>query len=382
MKINEKRLVDTFLELVRIDSESFHEKAIQEFLVQKLKSLGASSVYVDKAGSKYDTDAQGNIMASFKGTRKSDPILLVCHMDTVPPGRGIKPIVKKDRITSSGDTVLGGDDKAGIAIILEVLACLKEQKPLHAPVEVLFTLTEESGMRGAKNLEYKKLKSREGLILDNEEYDELLIQGPSVTDVEVWIKGIPSHAGVCPEKGISALEVAAKALSIMKLGRIDKETVANFAIIKGGTATNIVTEDIYLKGEARSLKESKLEKQLAHMKSCFEKAAKGFVKKVDGKVIRPEIKFCTSRRYGSVCVAKNAPIVKLVTQAAKEQGVALRACASGGGCDANVLSGFGFTLPNLGVGVQKCHTTAEYLELKPFFTAFKIVFGTVLKYQK
>lgn len=309
-------------------------------------------------------------------------MILSCHMDTVPPGRGIKPVVKKDRITSDGTTILGGDDKAGVAIILEVLASLKEQKIPHAPLEILFTLTEESGMRGAKNLDYKKLKSREGLILDNEDYDELLIQGPCVSDVEVWIKGVPAHAGVCPEKGISALEVAAKALAMMKLGRIDKETVANFAIIKGGAATNIVTEDIYLKGEARSLKEAKLKKQLAHMKSCFDKAAKLFVKKVDGKTLRPQIKVVTSLRYGAVCVAKNAPIVKLVMQSAKEQGVKLRACASGGGCDANVLSGFGFTLPNLGVGVQKCHTTAEYLELKPFFTAFKIVMGTVLKYQK
>ena len=381
MQVNEKRLVDTFLELVRTDSESFHEKNIQDLLVKKLKALGCS-VYVDNAGSKYETDAKGNIIASFKGTKKSRPMILSCHMDTVPPGCGIKPIVKKDRITSDGTTILGGDDKAGIAIILEVLASLKEQKIPHAPLEVVFTLTEESGMRGAKNLDYKKIKSREGLILDNEAYDELLIQGPCVSDVEVWIKGVPAHAGVCPEKGISALELAAKALASMKLGRIDKETVANFAIIKGGAASNIVTEDIFIKGEARSLNEAKLKKQLAHMKSCFDKTAKLFVKKVDGKVLRPQIKFVTSRRYGAVCVAKNAPIVKLVTQSAKEQGVKLRACASGGGCDANVLSDFGFTLPNLGVGVQKCHTTAEYLELKPFFTAFKIVMGTVLKYQK
>ena len=381
MQINEKRLIDTFVELVRTDSESFNEKPMQELLVKKLKALGAS-VYVDNAGSKYDTNAKGNIIASFKGSVKSQPMILACHMDTVTPGKGIKPVIKKDRITSDGTTILGGDDKAGIAIILEVLATLKEQKLPHAPLEILFTLTEESGMRGAKNLDYKKLKSREGLILDNEEYDELLVQGPCVSDVEVWIKGVAAHAGVCPEKGISALEVAAKALSIMKLGRIDKETVANFAIIKGGAASNIVTEEIYIKGEARSLKEAKLDKQLAHMKDCFNKAAKLFVKKVDGKTLRPEIKFVTARRYGAVSVPKNAPIVKLITQAAKEQGVKPRVCASGGGCDANVLSGFGFTLPNLGIGVQKCHTTSEYLELKPFFTAFKIVLGTVLKYKK
>ena len=147
MKINEKRLIDTVLELIKIDSESFNEKGVHEVLVKKLKALGAS-VYVDNAGKKYQTNAKGNIIASFKGSVKSQPIILSSHMDTVTPGNGIKPIVKKDRIVSDGTTILGSDDKAGIAVILEVLQVLKENKLPHPPVEVLFTLTEESGMQG------------------------------------------------------------------------------------------------------------------------------------------------------------------------------------------------------------------------------------------
>ena len=120
MTINQKRLVETFVELAKIDSESFFEKDIQEVLVSKLKDLGCK-VQVDNAGKKYNTTAQGNVIGFFPGTIKSAPIVLSSHMDTVVPGKGVKPVVKKDKITSDGTTVLGADDKAGIAIILEVL---------------------------------------------------------------------------------------------------------------------------------------------------------------------------------------------------------------------------------------------------------------------
>lgn len=381
MQINEKRLVDTFLKLVRIDSESFNEKEIQEFLEKELKEAGCE-VYVDDAGKKYDTNAKGNVIGFLPGSVKSKPFVLCSHMDTVLPGKGVKPIVKKNSITSDGTTILGADDKAGLAIILEVIRTLKEQKPAHPPVEVIFTLTEENGMQGAKRLNCKKLKGREGFILDNEETNELLIQGPAVNTIEVWIKGLAAHAGVCPEKGISALEVAAYALSIMKLGRIDKDTVANFAIIQGGRATNIVTEEIYLKGEARSLKNEKLAKQTAHMKACFDKAVKHFTKKVDGKVCKPEVKFVPFQRYPAVNVPKNHPMVKAAVAAAKKMGITLRAVACGGGCDANVLAGKGYTLPNLGVGGRHCHTLKEELILTEFYAACRIVLETLLAYKK
>lgn len=381
MKINEKRLVDTFLELIKIDSESFNEKAMQEFMAARLKELGCT-VYVDNAGKKYDTNAKGNVIGVLPGTVKSKPIILSSHIDTVVPGKGIKAVVKKNRITSDGTTILGADDKAGVAIILEVLRTLKEQNEPYPPVEAVFTLTEENGMQGSKNLDYKKLKGREGIILDNEELTDLLVQGPAVNTIEVRIKGLAAHAGVCPEKGISALEVAAYAMSIMKLGRIDKETVANFGVVQGGQVTNVVMDDLYLKGEARSLSDAKLAKQTAHMKACFEKAVKRFTKKIDGKVCKPEVKFIATQRYPAVNVPKNHPMVKVIIAAAKEQGVAMRAMASGGGCDANILSGFGFTLPNLGVGCRGCHTLKESLELDEFYKAFKITLAAVLAYRK
>lgn len=381
IKLNEKRLIETFVKLAQTDSESYNEGAMQELVARELKEIGCR-VTVDNAGKKYKTTAKGNVIGYLPGTVKSAPFLLCAHLDTVTPGKGVKAVVKKDRITSDGTTVLGADDKAGVAIILEILRTLKEQKLPHPPVEAVFTLSEEVGMFGSKNLDCTKIKGREGVILDGEEVDSVLVQGPAVNTIEVWIKGLATHAGVSPEKGISAVEVAAYALTQMKLGRIDKDTVANFGIIQGGQATNVVMPEVYLKGEARSLVNEKLAKQTANMKAAFEKAVKRFTKKIDGKICKPELKFVAEERYPAVRIAKTHPVVKGAVAAAKQIGISLKPIACGGGCDANVLAGKGFTLPNLGTGVRGYHTTKEYLLLKEFFAAFHITIGTLLAYKK
>ena len=381
MTLNQKRLVDTFLQMVRLDSESFHEKRMHEYVTTELKKLGCR-VITDPAGRKFGSDAPGNVMGFFPGTIKSAPFVLAAHLDTVKPGCGIKPIVKKDRIVSDGTTILGADDKAGVAIILEVLRTLKETQVAHPPVEILFTLCEERGMHGSKNLDYKKLKGREGIILDNEGADELLVQGPAVNDVVVHITGRAAHAGACPEKGISALEVASYAIAHMKLGRIDKETVANFGIVQGGEVTNVVMEKCSLTGEARSLSMQKLAKQTAHMKKAFDQAIKHYTKRIDGKLCKPVVDFKASLRYSSVQISVSHPVVKSLVAAAKRLHLPLYPRPSGGGCDANVLSGKGFTLPNLGVGVHDCHTVKETLFLKEFYAAFALTFAAVTSYKK
>ncbi len=381
MNINEKRLVDTFLQLVQIDSESGTEKKMQERVAGELKKLGCR-VVIDNAGKKFNTNARGNVMGFLPGTVKSKPFVLVAHLDTVKPGQHIRPIVKKDSIVTDGSTILGADDKAGVAIILEVLKSLKESGVPHPPVEVLFTLCEERGMHGSKNLDYKQLKGREGMILDNEGGDELLIQGPAVNDIVVEVHGIAAHAGACPEKGISALEVAAYAISHMKLGRIDKETVANFGAVSGGEVPNVVMEKLSLIGEARSLKMDKLAKQTAHMKRAFDQAVKHYTKKIDGRICKPVIDFKAALRYPSVQISKSHPVVKALLAAAKKLHLPLYARSSGGGCDANVLSGKGFTVPNLSVGVYNCHTVREKLVLKEFYAAYALTWAAVTSYRK
>lgn len=380
VKINEKRMLETFLKLVRIDSESFREKEMQHYVAAEMKKRGCQ-VYVDKAGKKIGSNAQGNIIATLKGTRSGKPFFLAAHLDTVPPGNGIKPMVKNGRVTSAGKTILAGDDKTGVALMMELAQTLKESKIDYPTVQFIFTLDEENGMKGAKNLDYSKIKAKDGLILDNEELEELLVRGPAVVDFNVEITGVTAHAGVCPEKGISALEVAAKAMTMMKLGRVDAETVCNFGIVSGGQVTNAVMPTLLLRGEARSLNVKKLQKQVKHMKDCFAKAAKLFTKKVDGKTIRPVIDIQTPQRYGALNVPLTAPSVKLILAAAKKQGVKMRAVSSGGGCDANEMCQHGLLAPNVGLGVRQCHTPQEYVALAEFYQAARLVLDVVLNYK-
>lgn len=379
VQIDQERLLESFLTLASVDSESLHEGALHQLLAADLKILGCQ-VQIDKSGKKMGSDAPGNIIATLKGTRPGKPFLLLAHMDTVRPGKNVKPQVRAGRVVSDGTTILGADDKAGLAIILEVLRVLKESKAPHGPVQAVFTLAEEKGMYGAKYLDYSKLKGREGLVLDSDNVDELTIQGPQKYSFNVTIKGVASHAGVAPEKGISALEVAAYALSRMKLGRIDKDTVCNFGVVTGDGVTNVVLPQLTLQGEVRSLYAPKLQKQMQHMKDCFAKAIKAYTKKVDGKTIKPEILIETPHGYDALNVPKNARVVELTRAAAKRQGIALKLVPTGGGCDANVMSGKGYCLPNLGIGAKNCHTTAEYLELKDFYAAANIVLDAVLNY--
>ena len=378
--LNEKRLLDNFLKLVQIDSESFNEAKIHKVLVEELKKLGCT-VYVDKAGKKFNTNAAGNIIATLKGKMSAKPFILSAHMDTVCPAIGVKPCVKKDRVTSDGTTILGADDKAGIAIILETLRVLKELKGNHPSVQVIFTLCEEVCITGAKYLDYSKIKGTDGLILDNESSEELIVRGPGKYNFNVTIHGVTAHAGVCPEKGISSLDVLTRAMQLMKHGRVDKETVCNFGVISGGRITNAVLSELSLKGEVRSLNAQKLEKQIKHMKECFAKAAKSFVKKVDGKTIQPKIDIETELSYGAQNISKTSTSVKLTMAAARKHGVKLKAVVCGGGCDANVMAQHGLALPNLGIGVEKCHSLDEYLSLLDFYRAARVVLDTVLSYR-
>ena len=187
--------------------------------------------------------------------------------------------------------------------------------------------------------------------------------------------------GFAPKKGISSLDVLTRAMQLMKHGRVDKETVCNFGVISGGRITNAVLSELSLKGEVRSLNAQKLEKQIKHMKECFAKAAKSFVKKVDGKTIQPKIDIETELSYGAQNISKTSTSVKLTMAAARKHGVKLKAVVCGGGCDANVMAQHGLALPNLGIGVEKCHSLDEYLSLLDFYRAARVVLDTVLSYR-
>ncbi|HEY5595474.1 MAG TPA: M20/M25/M40 family metallo-hydrolase [Nitrospiria bacterium] len=369
--IQSDRMIKTFIDLVRIDSLSREEGEVAERLVRELKSLGAD-VRVDDAGAKVGGDT-GNVIGRFPGTKTGEPVLLSAHMDTVVPGRGIKPIREADRIRTDGTTILGGDDKSGIAIILEVLTVLSERKIPHPPLDVVFTICEEAGLVGAKHLDVGSLTSRHGLVLDSCPADSLFTRGPAADKLEFTVHGSAAHAGVCPEEGISAIKVAAEAIAHMRLGRIDAETTANLGLIEGGSAVNIVPDRVVVRGEARSHDEARLAAQSSHMADCFRETAKAHRIMKDGREIHATVDAKIARDYPRMNLGEDAPVVKWVLAAAKKLGVSIACRKTGGGCDANIFNGHGLNVANLGTGMREIHTVNEYLLLNEFQQTARVV---------
>lgn len=337
--INRDRLVSTFLELVRIDSPSGQEEEIARHLTAELRSLGLT----------VERDTTGNIIARL--AEEGQPILLNAHMDTVQPGRGVKPVIEDGVIKSDGSTILGADDKSGVAVILEVLRVLVEQDLAHPPLEVALTVSEEKGLKGAKGLDLTRLRAQEGIVLDSGgEIGTIVVSAPSQDKIRAVVHGKSAHAGVEPEKGINAILVAAEAIAAMPLGRIDEETTANLGRIQGGTATNIVPDQAEIEGEARSRDERKLEAQVQAMTEALKKAANRHGARVEIDV---------QRSYSTFKLSEEDGIVRRAVAAARTLGLTPALVPSGGGSDANIFNAAGITTINISAGMEKVHTKEE-----------------------
>jgi tripeptide aminopeptidase len=367
--INQERLKNLLLELVQIDSHSRKELEVALCLKKYCEELGAE-VEIDDAGEKVGGNT-GNVIARFAGTIPgAETIMMSAHMDTVVPGEGVKPIIEGDIIRTDGTTVLGGDDKSGCAIIIEVIRCLQEQNIPYAPIEAIFSICEEVGLLGAKNVDVSKLKARYGLVFDSDDPGFLFTKGPSQNYVDVKVHGLESHAGVFPEQGISAIKIAAEAVANMNLGRIDEETTANIGTIQGGAATNITPNFVHLRGEARSHSEAKLQAQCDQMVKCFEEAAeRAPAVTLDGVTTKARIEAVVERAYGAMDVSDDSRIVHLVKNAASRIGLEVKTLASGGGCDANIFNNKGIECANLGTGMRAIHTVKEWLDVKDMYEA-------------
>ena len=366
--INQERIKNLLLELVQIDSHSRKERDVAMCIKKYCQEMGAE-VEIDDAGEKVGGNS-GNVIARFKGTIPgAEPIMMSAHMDTVVPGEGVKPIVEGDIIRTDHSTVLGGDDKSGCAVIIETIRCLHEQNIPHTDIEAVFSICEEVGLLGAKNLDVTKIKSKYGIVFDSDDPGFLFTKGPSANHLEFKIRGLESHAGVAPEDGISAIRIAAEAINNMKLGRIDEETTANIGVIRGGEATNIITNLVELKGEARSLSEEKLKAQCDHMVKCFEDAAAGKEVTVEGKTTKASIEANVTAEYYAMDVPDSSHVVQLVIQAASRMGLDVKTMASGGGCDANIFNKKGIECANLGTGMRAIHTVNEWLDVKDMYAS-------------
>lgn len=353
--INEERLLKEFLELVQVDSETKNEAEIAKVLKQKFLELGVDVVEDDTTAT--TGHGAGNLICTLKGSKEQvDTIYFTSHMDTVVPGKGIKPSIKDGYVVTDGTTILGADDKAGLAVMLEVVRVLKEQSISHGTIQFIITVGEESGLVGAKALDPSLLVAKYGYALDSDgKVGNIIVAAPTQAKVKATIFGKTAHAGVAPEKGISAITIAAKAISRMPLGRIDEETTANIGRFEGGTQTNIVCDHVEILAEARSLVNEKMEGQVQKMKAAFEEVASemGGRAEVDVQVMYPGFKF-----------GEGDHVVEVARKAAAKIGRSSELLRSGGGSDANVIAGFGIPTVNLAVGYEEIHTTNERMPIE------------------
>jgi tripeptide aminopeptidase len=358
MHVDRERLIRTFLDLVKIPSPSWKEKGIIDYVTGVLEECRVPFTL-------YPCGESANLLARMEGTRPGAPVLFSCHMDTVVPCERVNPVVKKDRISSDGTTVLGGDDKAAVAAFLEAIRALTEQGLPHGPIEFLFSCAEEIGLHGIKCFDLTQLRAKRGFVFDSGgEIGTIIIQAPSQVTMEIFIKGKAAHAGMEPEKGVSAIRVLSEVLSSIPHGRIDRHTTVNAGIISGGKATNIVAEDAYCKLEARSHSRA----SLAAIERRIRKTAAGIARR-HGAAARVK----RSLEYTGFSIKKDSPVVRTAVSAAKEINAVPRYESSGGGSDTNVLNRGGIRAVNLSVGMRNVHTTREYILISDLEKAARLV---------
>ncbi|WP_440895795.1 M20/M25/M40 family metallo-hydrolase [Amphibacillus sp. Q70] len=361
--INSQRLVDQFLELVQIDSETGEEGDMARVLKKTFTDLGLE-VIEDSSQSKTGFGA-GNLICTLSANTEAKPIYFTSHMDTVVPGKGVNPQYQGDDITSDGTTILGADDKAGLATMIETIRCLKENQLSHGQIQFVITVGEESGLVGAKALDSSLLNAEFGYALDSDgPVGDIIVAAPTQVKFFAKVKGKTAHAGVAPEKGVSAITIASKAISKMPLGRIDHETTANIGRFEGGQKTNIVCDYVEILAEARSLDPKKVARQEEKMKQAFVDAA---------KELGGEVEIETAVMYSGFKQSQDDEVVQLAQKAVEAIGRTSELKQSGGGSDANIISSYGIPTVNLAVGYEDIHTTNERMPIAELIKLTELV---------
>jgi tripeptide aminopeptidase len=361
--INKKRLIGTFLEMVEINSPSFREGPMGDYLEGKLRPLGFRVVR-----QKYD--GSFNILAFKKGPRKgTGPLILSGHMDTIEPTSGIRYTVRNGIIRSSGSTVLGADDKSAIAQIIEAVTAIGERRIPHGDIEIVLTSAEEKGLHGARNLDFRRIRGRHALVLDSSgPVGRIVVAAPSHITYEMQVTGRPAHAGIEPEKGISAIRVAAEIISGVKDGRIDGETTANIGTISGGTATNVVPKEVHIRGEVRSHNAATLKA----VRNAVFLTARNVARRHGARLGIQE-----QKEYNSFRINPDDPFLAFAEEVFGSCGTKTEHVITGGGSDANVFSQHGILALNLSTGMQKVHSHEEFIAVEDLIRGALIVYAMV-----
>jgi tripeptide aminopeptidase len=368
------------IRLLAIDSVTGFEAAIGAAIVDELKKAGvpASTIRYDTVHQRIKLPTEvGNLIVDLPGTKPGPRLLFSTHMDTVPLCKGAKPRREGDRIVSDGTTALGGDNGTGCAVLIALAKTLIDHKLPHPPITMLFTVREESGLHGARELDPKDLGGATmGFNVDSTHAALLTIGAVGQQNWEVTIKGKAAHAGVAPERGISSTLVASIGLTEARrsgwFGKVEQpegKGSSNVGIFGGkdgkpaGDATNVVTDYAHLVGEARSTDAAFAVKITEAFEAAFNKA-KGEVKDADGNMA--EVTFQTRTAYPPFLMSEDDPAVQRAKKAAQAMGLEPVTMVSAGGLDANWLVKHGVPTVTFGAGQAEIHTVNEYVVIPEF----------------
>jgi tripeptide aminopeptidase len=354
MKVDDQKLLELFLQLIKIDSVSLQERAIADFVGDKFQRWNIR-VKEDESAPKIGGNT-GNLIIKLKShSNNSSPLMLLAHLDTVRSTAQVKPVIENGIIRSDGSTILGADNRGGIALILYVISEIIEKKLQHRSLEIVFTVAEELGMFGALALDFSRLTAREGYIFDcSAKPGSYVGESPSAYDFRVQCQGRPAHSAVAPEKGINAISMALEIINQFPVGRINKETVANIGTIHGGSADNVVPDQVNFTGEFRSFSPSEIERMKANLETSCRSAGK---------------------KYGGTCEASfkvgfegykfdsQMPVIKHLHQAMQQMNLVPNPMVYPGGSDVNVLNANGIKAVNVGIGASNPHSNEEQIGL-------------------
>lgn len=354
MDASTDRALALFLDLVRIDSPSQREGDVAAYCIRELESLGFD-VRVDDSARVTGSNT-GNVIATLPGSRTDAPILVLsAHMDCVQPCEGVEPVVEAGIVRSAGETVLGGDDKVGVAAILETARRLIESGAKRPALRVVLTVAEETGLVGAKALDPADATGDACLVLDADgEPGGIIISAPTHYTFSATFIGKASHAGVAPEQGRSAIAMASHAVCAMQLGRLDDKTTANIGSLVGNGATNVVPARAVMTGECRSRDAERVEQVRAVMDAAIKQAA------VDGG---GEVEIVWQREYAGFDFGEDSPLVRLAIDACHDAGLKPRLESTGGGSDGNIFSAAGVPTLVLSCGMNGVHGTDESIAI-------------------
>jgi tripeptide aminopeptidase len=359
------QLHDTFAALCAIASPSGHERPCAERVATELRSIGLE---VEEDGGYAGSDAP-NLLARLPG-QSPDSILLCAHMDTVPPLAPIEPVIVDGGWENSGDGILGADNKAAVAILLELARRTVGLGTLPAVgVELLFTVSEENGLHGAKAFDVERLRSSFGYVIDHASpIGEIVVASPTYQKIVAEIHGRAAHAGIRPEDGRSAILAAARAIGAMRLGRLDPETTANVGVIGGGTATNVVPERCELEAEVRGLDDAHVENVVTEMLDHLHDAA---------NATECDLDVVVERMFKGYRIKGQTREIVVAERALGACGYEPRAITTGGGSDANALRAAGFPCTNLANGTERNHEPGERVSVDALEGMFEVAIALV-----